>query len=264
MIALLALAGTAALLGVVTVVGMRRPSGAMPDRGGYFDRWSALHGGYDPRSSVWTREWLSVTYRCARPLARLGVAPDVLTLWGAAVSGLVVALADMGGRWPLLAIVAVVGSGLTDNLDGAVAALTGRATRFGYVLDSLVDRVSDGLYLLALYLLGAPGGLCVAAGTLAGLQEYTRARAGNVGMHEVGVVTVWERPSRVIVTAFTLLAAGLYLGHVQVAATAGAASATGLGLVGMAQLLFVVRRALAQSGRADEAGDDLRGQRDQR
>ena len=64
----------------------------------------------------------------------------------------------------LLAVVLVVVSGLLDGLDGAVAVLTDRATRWGHVLDSLVDRCSDGLYLVALWLVGAPAGVCVAAG----------------------------------------------------------------------------------------------------
>ncbi len=243
------LAVTAALLVGATAATTRRPRGVLPDREAYFAGWSVLHGRYDPRGSVWTRTWLSVTYRCARPLARLGFAPDVLTLWGAAIAGLVVALAGLGGRWPLAAIAVVVVSGLVDNLDGAVAVLTDRASRFGSVLDSLVDRVSDGLYLLALYLLSAPGTLCVAAGALVVAQEYVRARAAAVGLAEVGVVTVWERPTRVIVTAFTLLAAGLYLDHATVAATAGAATAVALGVIGNAQLLVVVRREL---GRDDD------------
>ena len=41
-----------------------------------------------------------------------------------------------------------------DMLDGAVARLTGKANGFGGLLDSTVDRVSDGLYICAF---GFPG-----------------------------------------------------------------------------------------------------------
>ena len=90
----LGLLAPAALLAVtallaLTLLTARRPAALVPDRDGYFDRWSALHGGYDPRGSGWARWWLGVTYRCGVPLARRGVAPDVLTLWGA-VTGLAV------------------------------------------------------------------------------------------------------------------------------------------------------------------------------
>jgi phosphatidylglycerophosphate synthase len=216
----------------------------LPDRDGYFQRWSVLHGGYDPRTAFWPRTWLTLTYRCARPLARLGVAPDVVTLAGGLVSAGVVGLAAIGGRWALPAVVVVVASGLVDNLDGAVAALTGRATALGYVLDSLVDRLSDGCYLLALWLLGAPAWLCLLGGVATMLQEYLRARSGNAGMGELGVVTVAERPTRVIITAFALCAAGTLPDHTAAAATLGAAAWLAVGTVGFGQLCIAVRRAL--------------------
>jgi CDP-diacylglycerol--glycerol-3-phosphate 3-phosphatidyltransferase len=77
------------------------------------------------------------------------------------------------------------------------------------------------------------------------LQEYARARAGNAGMGEVGVVTVWERPTRVALTAFILLACGVLPGHADLLATLGAVGWIGLGAIGLAQLLLVVHRRLA-------------------
>ena len=167
---------------------------AVPTRQQYFERWSVLHGGFDPSGSPLVGGWLRVVYLCARPFAALRVPPDLVTMLGLAASGLGVWLAWLGGRWVLLAVLLVVVSGLLDGLDGAVAVLTDRATRWGHVLDSLVDRCSDGLYLVALWLVGAPAGVCVAGGAAALLLEYARARAGAGGMSEVGVVTVAERP----------------------------------------------------------------------
>ena len=235
-----------ALLVWLSVATARPPTEPVPDRGGYFDRWSALHGGYDPRGSGWARWWLGIAYRAGVPLARRGVQPDVLTLWGAVAALGVVASSAAGGRWPLLALAVVVLSGLLDNLDGCVAVLTGRATRFGQVLDSVVDRISDGLYLAALWVLGAPGPLVVLAGSLMVLQEYARARAAAAGLSDIGVVTVWERPTRVVVTAFTLLFAGIAPAWaVTSVASAGAGSWLVLGAVGLTQLLVTVRRRLA-------------------
>ena len=66
------------------------------------------------------------------------------------------------------------------------------------------------------------------------LQEYTRARAAAGGMAEIGVVTVWERPTRVIVTAMFVLGAGIY---VSAAADVGDVRrlrrGCGLGVVGL-------------------------------
>ena len=216
-----------------------------PARGreAYFEAWTRLHGGYDPRANVLVRGWLTGAYAVARPLARASVPPDAVTLAGVAVAGGVVALAAAGGGWWLLgaALVAVV-AGLLDSLDGAVALLTGRASAWGHVLDSVADRVSDLLLVAALFAAGAPGEVCVAGGVLMFLQEYARARAAAGGMTEVGVVTVWERPTRVIVTA-AFLASAAALGDPW--PTLGAAAWVGLGVVGVGQLLVVVRRRLA-------------------
>ena len=150
---------------------------AVLTREAYLDRWQTLHGGYDPRGSKLVGPWLSVVYGVARPFARAGIPPDVVTLLGVVVSGLVVWLCWLGGRWVILAAVVVGLSGLLDSIDGAVAVLTDRVTRWGAVLDSVVDRVSDVLYLVALWLVGAPAWVCVVAGVLLFTQEYARARA---------------------------------------------------------------------------------------
>ena len=106
----------------------------------------------------------------------------------------------------------------------------------------VADRVADALFLLALWLAGATAWVCVSAGALTGLLEYARARATAAGMTEIGVVTVWERPTRVIVTALFLLGVGLY-DDARWARWGAQASLT-LGLIGLAQLLVVVRRRL--------------------
>ncbi len=223
---------------------------ALPDREGYFDRWAVLHGGVDPRASGLVRLWLGLTYTVARPLARSRVAPDLLTLLGLVVSLTVVPLAWAGGRWPLLAVPVVVVSGLLDNVDGAVAVLTDRATRWGAVLDSVADRVSDVAYVVALLALGGFGDsalvrwcAAVAAGLVL-LQEYARARATAGGMDDVGVVTVSERPTRVIGAAMFCLAAGLHPMSASTWGGAGLAFGVVAGVVGTTQLLVVVRRRL--------------------
>jgi len=213
-------------------------------RSAYLDRWQLLHGGYDPRSSRLVGPWLSLVYVCARPFARIGVPPDAVTLLGVVVSGVVVGLCALGGRWVLLAAFVVGASGLLDSLDGAVAVLTDRATRWGAVLDSVVDRVSDMLYLVALWLVGAPTWACAAAGAVVFTQEYARARATAIGLDDVGVVTIGERPTRVIVVAMFLLGAGLYVASASTWAALGAGVSLGVGVVALAQLLVVVRRRL--------------------
>ena len=104
-------------------------------------------------------------------------------------------------------------SGLLDSLDGALAISTGRASRRGFVLDSVVDRLTEAAYAGALWAAGAPGWLAVCFGALCWLPDYLRARAGQAGVAETGALSVWERPTRVILTGLTLTGAGVLGGR---------------------------------------------------
>jgi phosphatidylglycerophosphate synthase len=220
-----------------------------------YQLWSDLHGGLDPRSSAWIAGWVRLTHACARPLARRGVAPDTVTVLGVLVSATVPVLAALGAGWPLLATLVMVGAAVVDGVDGALAAQTGTATRWGQVLDPLADRCSDLLLLLALVVLGAPAWLGVLLGALTLLLESVRSTAQAAGLHGPGAVTLWERPSRVIVAAFGSGIGGLvWLGHHAglplggVDAGVVATVATGIGVVlagtGLVHLVVVVRRSL--------------------
>lgn len=216
----------------------------LPTRDEYFVRWTALHGGYDPRGSRLVFGWLTIVFVIARPFAALGMSPDFVTGVGFLVAAAVPALAHLCGGWLFLAAAVCVFSAVADSADGVVAVLTDRVTAFGAVLDSVVDRGSDLLYLLAFWIVGAPAGVCVAGAVLMLLQEYLRARATACGMTDVGVVTVWERPTRVIVTTMFLLGAAIYSSVASQWARAGAWVWVGLGVIGFGQLFIVVRRKL--------------------
>ncbi len=245
--AVLAVTGVGLL--AVTLATARRPATPVPDAHGYLRRWTALHGDYDPvTGSVFLRGWLLLAYRVARPLARRGVLPDILTLWSVWVACVVVAGAAAGGAWPLLAGWLLVLSGLGDTLDGCVAVLTDRATRWGYVLDSAVDRINDVLYLLAVVAVGAPPALAVVTGVAFGMLEYVRARGANAGAGEIGVVTVGERANRVILCAVALVFGGVFAEHRAVIATGALAALGLLSLTGLVQILVAVHRHLRAGG----------------
>jgi CDP-diacylglycerol--glycerol-3-phosphate 3-phosphatidyltransferase len=190
------------------------------------------------------RRWLGLVYAFARPLAAVGTPPAAVTAAAAGLPLLALPPAAAGGRWVLLAAVAVAASGLLDSIDGAVAILRGKVSAAGFVLDSVADRVADGLYLIALWLLGAPGWLAVSAGAATCLLEYTRARAGNAGFGEIGVVTVGERPTRVIITVAGLVAAGVLPAFRHPVAVAAAVATLSVATIGLGQLTVVLRRYL--------------------
>jgi phosphatidylglycerophosphate synthase len=234
-----------ALLLLVASLRSRRPVVDLPDRDGYFADWASVHGGYDPRRTGLVGWWLSGVYVVARPLARVGVSPSSLTACGVLLAGLTPCVAAAGPRWPLLAGILAAASAWLDNLDGAVAVLTSRASAWGFLLDSLVDRVSDVAYLVAFWLLGAAGWLCVVAGAALAMLEYARARAGNAGMGSVEVLTVGERPTRVIIAASFLITAGIFPTYADGVAAVAVSLTAAVAIVGLAQLLVAARRSLS-------------------
>jgi archaetidylinositol phosphate synthase len=213
----------------------------------YLAAWSRWHGGTGTESAL-VRAWLSVAYALARPLA--GVPPVVATAVGLLVAVSAVGPASAGGRWLVVAGVLVGLSGLLDSLDGALAIGTGRASRRGFVLDSVVDRLTEVAYAAALWVAGAPAWLAVCFGGLCWLPDYVRARAGQAGVHDTGPISVWERPTRVAMAGMTLVGAGVLSGvglsgHV---ATVGAAGGAVLGALGLLQLGVWLRGALDGEG----------------
>jgi phosphatidylglycerophosphate synthase len=245
MTGVIVLAATGVFLVVLGLVTARRPAHEIHDRDGYFDQWQALHGGYDPRTgNPWLRGWLTMVYTIGRPLARRGVQPDVLTVSSIWLAGAVFVPADIGGRWAMLAGWVLVASGLFDTLDGCVAVLEKRTTKWGYVLDSAVDRVNDAIYLAAVVSVGAPLELAIVCGFLFFFLEYLRARAGNAGGDEVGRITLAERPNRVIFLSASIHFGGVFLGQRELVATTGMALITAMTVIAVVQLLVAVRRQL--------------------
>lgn len=222
----------------------------------YLRRWSELHGGADSGSGI-VRVWLTAAYGLARPLVSARVSPNGVTL-----CGLVLALLVPLSAWadlPLVAAALVALSGIVDNLDGAVAIMSGRTSRWGYVFDSVADRVSDAFYVVALILLagGTTASLWLGFGAyaLASVQEYSRARAGAIGFSDIGVVSINERPVRIAVAGMCLLGSSI----IDRPATMGTLSLVALcvlGVIGLFQVLISIRSGL-RSSPADGVADDL-------
>ncbi|NEK84497.1 CDP-alcohol phosphatidyltransferase [Blastococcus saxobsidens] len=227
----------------------------MLTRDEYLAAWSRWHGGADTGAPL-VRGWLTLAHTLARPLAALP--PWVATAAGVLVAAAAVPPAAAGGAWLVLAGVLVGFSGLLDSLDGALAIGTGRASQRGYVLDSVVDRLTEAAYAAALWAAGAPSWLAVTFGALCWLPDYLRARAGQAGVHRTGPISLWERPTRVALAGFTLGGAGVVsglevagLGADRVVVTSGAAVGALLGAVGVVQLGLWLRGELGGPGEGD-------------
>lgn len=155
--------------------------------------------------------------RLVEPVARLvvktGLSPNMLTVLGFFLNLGVAAVLATGHL--LVGGLLVLFSGAFDLLDGAVARLTQRSTRFGAFLDSTLDRLSDAALLFGLLILYVREQstlevlLIFIALVGSMLVSYTRARAEGLGLEcEVGLLGRGER--------VVLLALGLLLNRVLV------------------------------------------------
>jgi CDP-diacylglycerol--glycerol-3-phosphate 3-phosphatidyltransferase len=208
----------------------------------YCAAWSRLHGGFDPAAaSPLVRWWVLIAYRIGSWLGARRVGPSAVTTAGLILCWCVPAVIPLGRAGLLLGALLVLLSALADGLDGAVAVVTGRASRLGHVYDSVADRLGEAAWLLAFWLAGAPAWVVVAAGGASWLQEYARARATSAGMAGIGVVTVAERPTRVLVAVFGLLAGAVLSWLVTVAVAVWLA----LAVAGLVQMFVAIRRELS-------------------
>ena len=138
--------------------------------------------------------------------------PNTLTWLALAIS--IIAAGTIATNHLLIGGFLVLLSGLFDILDGALARLTNQATRFGALLDSTFDRISDAVLLLGLLVLYLMSGgiiemvLIFLALVGSFLTSYVRARAEGLGINcPVGLFT---RAERVIILALGLLLNQLY------------------------------------------------------
>ncbi len=149
--------------------------------------------------------------------------PNAISLTGFALNlaaaGLIVS------RLFFLAGVAFIAGSLMDMLDGRYSRMSGKGTPFGAFLDSTLDRLEEGIVLIAIgaYFASRHDQAAVAAVVAAVLGSlmvsYTRARAEALGVAcKVGLAT---RPVRVVIlSAGLVFAKGASLGHFELLAPA--------------------------------------------
>ncbi len=149
-----------------------------------------------------------LTQPAAELLARTAITPNIITWFGFLITlGAAVLIATghlFAAGWVVLI------AGFFDILDGALARHTNRTTRFGALLDSTLDRLSEAVLLLGIlvfYLLKDQVSaevllVCLALiGSL--LVSYIRAKAEALSLEcQVGLFT---RTERVMVLALGLL-----------------------------------------------------------
>jgi len=165
-------------------------------------------------SSKLKKRFEEVITGTVKPLADIGITPNIVT-----VSGLVVSFAAAACYvyWrtaayllPLAGFLILL-SGILDAVDGVIARTTGKVTVFGGFLDSVSDRYSDALVISGLIL----GGLCdpiwgliTLSGSL--LVSYTRAKSESLGI-PMAAVGFAERAERMILLALLTFGATFWM-----------------------------------------------------
>ncbi len=151
-----------------------------------------------------------------KALNAVGLTPNSITLLGFLVCVAGAALVALG--WPLYGGVVFLAGSILDLFDGALARLTGKASDFGALLDSVFDRLGEaalfvglGLYYLLsdlpptqllLSMLAVLLGLVFSQGV-----SYLRARGEGLGAFtRSGVMT---RTERVVILGAGLIVEGL-------------------------------------------------------
>lgn len=208
----------------------------------------------------------------ALALGRLGLTPDGLTLVGFGITAIGAVLLALE-LWLAGGLVVFAG-GVFDMLDGTLARATGRVSRFGAFLDSVLDRCGEALVYVGLVAgLRASGWVdapIYAASAMAGafLVSYVRARAEGLGFSpgtSMTAVGIMPREIRLVVLCGGLVLGGLIGADLVVpeGASQGAGGAAlppgmlviegSLAIIGIGATITVVQRVL--HARAQAAGE---------
>jgi CDP-diacylglycerol---glycerol-3-phosphate 3-phosphatidyltransferase len=195
--------------------------------------------------------WTRIVSPIAHLLIKLGVSADAVTVVGTlgVAAGALVFFPQGKLLTGVLVITAFV---FSDLVDGHIARLTGKSSKFGAFLDSTLDRIGDGAIFggLALYFAG-PGDnrlylvLALVCTVMGSVTSYARARAESLGFQaKVGIA---ERADRLVaILVMTGLGAIFDLPVLMYVALWALAIASTVTVV--QRVWFVRKQALAETG----------------
>jgi len=169
-------------------------------------------------------------YPVGKAVGRMGLSPNLTSLLSVVVAGLAgLFFFSHNLVWGTIFIAL---SGALDMIDGAVARATGKASRFGTVLDHVLDRYAEFLMMLGIIGGGYVGwywGLFSLFGMA--MASYTRAKAESVGVErcEVGLA---ERQEKLIILMMGAIGSVFYQGALELASI----------IVGLLSHITVVQR----------------------
>jgi CDP-diacylglycerol--glycerol-3-phosphate 3-phosphatidyltransferase len=156
------------------------------------------------------------------PLVKLFVAvnmpPSALTVFGILITGLAFFFLYLGSGshgwlWARIAGGVILFAAAWDTIDGEVARARGRASAKGAFLDSVLDRLSEFIVFLGLFMFAGLSELdsilLFALVFTSYTISYTRARAEGVGID--CPVGVFDRATRIFVIGIGLIVIPMYI-----------------------------------------------------
>ena len=176
----------------------------------------------------------------ARLFLKLGLSPDVVTIVGT-IGVCVGALGFYPRHEFFWGSILVSVFALSDTIDGVMARLSDRSSKWGAYLDSTLDRVGDSAVFggLVLWYAGDDGtpylaALALACLILGSVVSYSKARAEGLGM--TANVGIAERADRLVAVLIATGVVGLGVSEVVLAVV--------LALLALASLITVIQRML--------------------
>ena len=137
---------------------------------------------------------------CLCTLPKRSISPTLISIGSLFLS--LVAAASYSKGLMLWGGAVLLLSGFMDTLDGTIARLSGKATKFGALLDSSLDRWADFFVYagLLIYYRGSPVFYAVLLSIIGSFMvSYVKARAESLG--KIRVVGLMQRPERVLLLA---------------------------------------------------------------
>lgn len=164
-------------------------------------------------------------YKVINPIVRLfikvGLTPNMVTFIGLLLNIMVAAILIFGAEKSNRGDLSYIGwagalilfAGLFDMLDGQVARLSNKSSKFGALFDSVLDRYSEMIlffgicyYLVAHhYFLSSVLAFLALIGSM--MVSYTRSRAEGLGVSCKG--GLMQRPERIVLISLSAIACGI-------------------------------------------------------
>jgi CDP-diacylglycerol--glycerol-3-phosphate 3-phosphatidyltransferase len=157
-----------------------------------------------------------------RLMIRMGISPNIVTAIGLFLNIIACAVLIYGASYGEHGDYSYVGwaggivlfAGLFDMLDGQVARIGNRASRYGALFDSVIDRYSELIVLFGCcYYLSMQGyffssifGFIALIGSM--MVSYVRARAEGLGIECKG--GFMQRPERVVIISLGAILCGVF------------------------------------------------------